>query len=322
MKRFHLVVSNYRRLKSFTSNFHRVQNFDSSRDAIYILDCSPEPDWREELEEADRLAEFGLSWGENLFFLYRRNWGVNHGAQLDYFRCIRDDLVKAPTFVAFLQMHYFDLENHVKEDTFPEGSVYDLNEIETKFEDPDVGCVFFARYGVRIATSNPIRDAENEFAGDGETLVEGAVRRSFIIDGGNFIARPEHFLKWFDENPGALTHGDGSYGFSIAWEDRLHRILYDQGVTWIDLSRKVRYRAIADVDRIENELGYKISKLWYDHRIWYFFYGRDLWRYWPLPFGSFVRYLWKYFQIARKYPRDTSISFHFPLRLEDDYRTN
>lgn len=317
MNRFHLVVSNYRRLESFTANFHRIQKFDPSQDAIYIFDCSPEPEWKAELGQASKLTDFGLRWGENLFFIYRRNWGVNHGAQLDYFRCLLDGVIAAPTYMAFVQMHYFDLVNHVKEDTFPEGAAYDLSEIEREFEnDRDIGCVFFARYGIRIAASNPLYDAKKEFYGDGETLIPGAVRRSFLIDGGNFISRPELFLSWFAKHPGFLTHGDGTYAFSIAWEDRLHRILYDQGIVWSDLSRHLHYKTIEDVDQIENQLGCKISKLWYDHRIWYFFYGQDLWKYWPLPFGSFLRYLRTYFQILFKYPRNNSITFHTPTGFE------
>ena len=311
MNRFHLVVSNYSRLESFTENFHRIQNFAPSQDAIYIFDCSPERET--ELSKAGKLTEFGLRWGENLFYIYRRNWGVNHGAQLDYFRCLRDGVIAAPTYVAFLQMHYFDLVNHVKEDTFPEGATYDLNEIKREFEgDPRIGCVFFARYGIRIATSNPIWAAKHEFFGDGEKLIAGAVRRSFLIDGGNFISRPELFLNWFNQHPKFLTRGDGSYGFSIAWEDRLHRILYDQHIIWSDLSRNLRYSTVEEVDRIENQLGCKISKLWYDHRIWYFFYGQDLWKYWPIPFGSFLRHLLTFVRIWFEYPKDTSITFHNP----------
>ena len=217
-----------------------------------------------------------------------------------------------------MQDHYLDLKNSVKEDTIPEGIIFDLDDIFNRLEeDETIGCAFYARYGVRIVVSNPIIDVNKEFFGDGEDLLPGAVRRSFLVDGSNFIVRPELYLKWFAQHPNYLTKGDGSYGFSIVWEDRIGRILYDQGIIWLDLRRNLKYKTIEDVDAIENQLGQKISKLWYDHRIWYFFYGRDLYRYWPLPLSSFFRHLRMYIKLSTKYSKDISINFLQPQELKN-----
>ena len=71
--RLHIVVSNYKRLFCFVDNFRRIQGFDGQRDRVIIFDCSPDPDWREQLAIADRLTSFGLRWGDNLYFVRRRS---------------------------------------------------------------------------------------------------------------------------------------------------------------------------------------------------------------------------------------------------------
>jgi hypothetical protein len=313
MKRFHIIVTNFKRIISFIDNFRIMQGFDPEQDSIYIFDSSPESDYRSELMIANRLCVQGLEWGRNMFFVRRRNWGNNLGADLDYLRCLNVGLIESPKYCVFMQDHYLDLKNYVKEDTLPEDIVFDLNRIFNKFEeDETIGCVFYGRYGIRIVTSNPITNAHKEFFGDREDLIPSAVRRSFLIDGSNYVTRPELYMKWFDKHPEYLTKGDGSYGFIIVWEDRIGRILYDQGITWFDMGRNLRFKTIEDVDRIEKRLGRKISKLWYDHRIWYFFYGRDLQFYWPFPYRSFIRYLKIYLANLEKYPRGTTLTFEKP----------
>jgi len=311
--RFHIIVQNYKRLSSFINNFFRIHSLDLKRDRIYIFDCSPESIWKSELETANTLCSYGLEWENNLFFVRRRNWGMNLGGHLDYFRSLWSGKIPKPQYVAFMQEHFLDQDNYVKEDTLPANSRYDLDQIEEKFlSDIKIGCVFHARYGVRVATSNPIIEGSREFFGDGEILIDRAVRRGFLVDGGNFIVRPELYLKWFAANPKYLTTGDGSYGFTIVWEARLGKILYDLNIKWCDLSRNLEYTTITELDLLEKNLSNKVSKLWYDHRIWYFFYGRDQQFYWPLPKRSFVRYLKIYLENQNTYPRDTTLTFEKP----------
>ena len=141
--------------------------------------------------------------------------------------------------------------------------------------DPDIGCAFFARYGIRINTSNPVTERKNEFWGDGAKLVPKAKRTTLFVDGGNFIARPQLYLSWFKAHPRYLTQGDGSFPFCIVWETRMGKILYDQGIKWVDMYRDIEYSTIEYLDAIEASCGEKVSMLWYDNRVWCFFYGRD-----------------------------------------------
>ncbi|NVM22068.1 MAG: hypothetical protein HWN68_09860 [Desulfobacterales bacterium] len=313
MDRFHIVVSNCRRIFCLVDNFQRIRGLDGQRDRVYIFDCSPDPDWREQLAIADRLNSFGLRWGENLHFVRRRNWGLNEGALLDYFRCLTNATIPVPAYVAFVQEHYLDTKCFVKEDTIPEDAAYDLDQIEAKFQsDPDIGCAFHARYGIRVCTSNPVAERKREFCGDGTELLPGAKRRGFCVDGGNFIVRPQPYLDWFKAHPRYLTQGDGSYGFTHVWEVRKGQILYDRGIKWADMYRNIEYSTIEELDALEASRGEKVSMLWYDNRVWYFFYGRDLQRYPPTPLLSVLMYLPQYLRHLIFHSRDTRLEFVQP----------
>lgn len=311
--RFHVVVSNYNRLSCFVENFSRLRGFDPLRDRLYILDCSDEDSWREQLAIAGKLTARGLRWSESLFFIRRRNWNVNHGAQLDYIRCLRDELIPVPLCTAFMQEHYLDLERFVKEDTLPADAVYDLDAIAAELEaDPKLGCVFFARYGVRVSVSNPVRKRNSEFFGDAKELLPGARRRCFCIDGGNFTVRPQLYLNWFEQRPRQLTRGNGTYGFAHAWEVRLGKILYDQHITWLDMYRGLRYASVEELDEVEAKREQPASLLWYDHRGYFFYYGRDIQRYLPLPLIQLKPYLKQYIKQTLRHPRDTRLVFVSP----------
>ena len=324
MDRFHIVVANCERLSSFTENFHLITNFDPERDRVYIFDCqrrtrnlhsSSEPE-RPQVAVADTLTAHGLEWGTNLFFVKRRNWGEICGAQLDYFRCLLDGTIPLPEYSSFMQEHYLDQQRYVNVDTLPEGTVYDLGRFDEGFQsDPSVGCVFSTRYGIRVSTSNP--DSIGSFVGgDRSELLPAAVRRFFFVDGANFACRPQLYINWFSRHPNELTAGDGSYGFVLAWEAKMGKLLYDQQVTWVDLYRDARYRTIADVDAIEECRGEKISLLWYDCRHYYFFYGRDQQVYPPTPLRPLLRYAVKnYLPGLIRYSRDKRLTFVNPDSL-------
>ena len=262
---------------------------------------------------ADRLTSSGLRWGENLHFIRRRNWNMNLGAQLDYFRCLLDERIPTPAYAAFMQEHHLDPDRFVKEDTIPDGAVYDLDLIEAEFQsDPNVGCVFLARYGMRVSASNPVNERGKDFCGDGTELLPRARRRCFCIDGGNFIVRPQLYLDWFSAHPGSLTRGDGSYGCALVWEVRLGKILYDQRIEWVDLRRHLTYSTIEQLDVIEESLAQKVSMLWYDSRVYSLFYGSDVQSYPPTPLAPVLRYLRQYARHALSHSRDTRLVFVQP----------
>jgi hypothetical protein len=308
MDRFHIVVANYKRLFCFVDNFQRIQGFDGQRDRVVIFDCSPDPDWQEQLAIADRLTSFGLRWGDNLYFVQRRNWIRDQGAQLDYFRCLIDQRIPMPNYAACMQEHYLDLKRFVKEDTIPEDAVYDLDQIEAKFRsDPDIGCAFFARYGIRVSTSNPSTDEKSW--GDGTVLHPKAKRRCFLVDGSNHIVRPQLYLNWFKVHPRRLTQG---CDVRNVWEVRLGKILYDQGIKWADMYRNIEYSTIEELDAIEASRGEKVSMLWYDNRAWFFFGGRDMQPYPPTPVIPVLRYSIRYLYNWIFCSRDTRLTFVQP----------
>jgi hypothetical protein len=312
MDRFHIVVSNFERLPCFVDNFQTIRGFDGKRDRVYILDCSPNPEWRDQMAVADHLTGLGLRWGENLHFIRRRNWNMNLGAQLDYIRCLQDQKIPTPAYVAFMQEHYLDLKRFVKEDTLPDETVYDLDLIAAEFEsDTNVGCVFLARYGIRVTASNPVEERGREFFGDGTELLPGARRRYFHVDGGNFIARPQLYLDWFKDHPRFLVRGNGTYGFALVWEARLGKILYDQQIEWVDLHRHLKYSTIEQLDAIERSLARKASMLWYDHRRYTRFYGSDMEKY-PLTVASVWLHIRRDLKHSLFHSRDTRLVFEQP----------
>jgi len=308
MDRFHIVVANHQRLFCFVDNFHRILNFDILRDRVYIFDCSPDVEWQKQLAIAEKLSNFGLLWGENLFFVRRRNWIRDQGAHLDYVRCLRGGQIHPPQFVAFMQDHYLDEKRYIKEDSIPENAVYDLDKIENKFSrNLDVGCIFFSRFGIRISASNIYLD--NRHWGDGENLFPGAERRCLFVDGNNQVIRPQLYLNWFNTFPRQLMP---KCDITNVWEVRLGKILFDQGITWVDMYRDIEYSKISDIDAIEKLRGEKVSKLWYDNRVLFFFGGRDMHKYPPMPVIPIFRYLFNCLRSYLFHPRDATLEFVLP----------
>jgi hypothetical protein len=50
MKRFNILVLNYKRLHSFLNNFDKISGFDRLRDKITILSCSPSTEERQQVK--------------------------------------------------------------------------------------------------------------------------------------------------------------------------------------------------------------------------------------------------------------------------------
>lgn len=291
MDRFHIVVSNYKRLFSFVENFHKIKNFQADRDRLYILDCSPEEDWAAELEAARQLSAYALEWGKSVFFIRRRNWAQNFGALLDYYRWSLAGNIPAAAYHFFMQEHYLDTERFLNADSIPDGFDLDLNAIEQVFvADREVGCAFATRQGIRVSVSQPylIQDPPLGLEGrehapfkdhDGyylHHLVEGGVRRYFFTDGGNGVVRAEPYVDYFRAHPDLLVEGDGSFGFCVVWEERLGKILGDLGMKWVDLYNRAIFRNLDELDAVEARLGRRISGLWYENMNWIYYYGYDL----------------------------------------------
>jgi len=291
MDRFHIVVSNYKRLSGFVDNFHKIRNFNPQRDRVFILDCSPEGEWHNELETARRMVDYGLTWGKNVIFVRRRNWAQNFGAVLDYYQWLLKGYIRPVSYNFFMQEHYLDTERSVNVDTIPDNCTIDLDAVEQLFySDMEIGCAFMSRLGVRVGVSmpgvsdlpalglegredTPFKDTDGAYL---YQLAPGGVRRAFFTDGGNYIARPEPFLDYFRKYPDRLVEGNGGFGFCVVWELRLGQILCDLGLKWVDLYHGVNFRNLDELDAIEARLGRKISSYWYQNMNWIYYYGYDL----------------------------------------------
>lgn len=311
MDRFHIVIANYQRLDQFVSNLAKLKNLNLKQDRIYILDCSPKSQERDQWKQANRLTNQGFHWNQNLFFIKRRNWNLNHGAHQEYLYALLSGVIPVPRYSFFLQDHYLNTEEDVKSDTIPHGIILDLDQIEKTFlKDSDVGCQFAARNGIRTVYANFNRWAQTYLWGDEETIAhlypqkevvkqgthrwhtQVSIQRpfSFYVDGGNFFTKPELYLNHFRSNPKQLISGDGSYGMAHVWEVELGKILFDQEKVWVDLANHISFRNPEELARRENKERKSFSKPWMINRVWYFFYGQHQQPHGPWPLSLVGRY--------------------------------
>lgn len=304
MDRFHLVVANYNKIHLFISNIRKIKHLSQKFDKIFIFDCSSSSKQSKEVKEVRKLEESGFFLGKNVFFIARRNWNVNHGAQLDYLREVISTRISPAQYIFFLQDHFLDTKHFVKEDTIPNHLILDLNDIEKLFiKMKDLGCIFASRNGIRISVNNYTDKEwgdEKTFKALKDKKICIKDERNFFVDGGNFIIRSKYFIDWFKNKQELLIKGDGSYGFAHVWESRFGWILYNQGIRWYDLVYKISYRSINELVKIEEVRKRKFSKVWFDNRLWYWFYGKDFRCRYHIPLlekilfiliSSFFRYL-------------------------------
>ena len=124
--RIDIVVANKNRIDLFWNSLDTIKNFDPKIDRIIVMDCSDNS--LEELSKSKKYLDFfELKMNYNFLFFKRRNWNMNHGAQLDYLRLILDEKISKPNYTFFLQDHYLDKNTAVHGDTIPTNFVYDLN---------------------------------------------------------------------------------------------------------------------------------------------------------------------------------------------------
>src|SRR5580700_1621269 len=105
MKRFDIVVANFKKIEYFYENFSKLRHFDPQNDRIIVLDCSPTRG-----EQLSKLAKFCQTAGltKSLLFIARKNWLFNHGAQLDYINYLNSLVIERPQLCYFMQEHYLD----------------------------------------------------------------------------------------------------------------------------------------------------------------------------------------------------------------------
>ncbi|MFY0651339.1 MAG: hypothetical protein JXQ96_04865 [Cyclobacteriaceae bacterium] len=289
MNRFHIVVANCNRAEIFAESFNLINGFDPSLDQVIVMDCSENPE-----AELMKLTSVSRSISEDaMHFFCRRNWNLNHGAQLDYIRLIVENQIDEPEIVFFLQDHYLNTSTLVNDDTIPDEFVIDLDSIHRLFHDNEVGCAYASRNGIRVSCISSWNNSKNIWGDNFDEIRDILQPRCFCVDGGNFFVKIQLYLNYFNNYKNRLFEGDGSYEFCHVWEVRLGSILYDQNILWFDLYNNVCFKNISELRSLEAQKKRVLSKIWVENRVWMFFYGQDLSFLWPFPFFKIVLQLLK-----------------------------
>src|SRR5262245_1456037 len=79
MKRFNIVVLNYKRLDAFINNFHKLTNLSKNLDRITVLSASPSD------EEQLALERLQKNTGIQVKYIPRNNFGIDQYARVEYF---------------------------------------------------------------------------------------------------------------------------------------------------------------------------------------------------------------------------------------------
>src|SRR5262245_48263973 len=106
MKRFNILVLNYKRIHSFLNNFNKIGGFDRLRDKITIMSCSPST------KERQLVEAFSEKYHLPMTYIVRPNFGIDQGARVEYFSGIIDDFraILDTEYIFHFQDHYLDTE--------------------------------------------------------------------------------------------------------------------------------------------------------------------------------------------------------------------
>jgi hypothetical protein len=260
--RFDIVVSNYEKIDLFLDNISKIKNFDRNLDRIVIMDCSDDPS-----RELEKLANFKFFSEYKFIFFSRRNWNLNHGAQLDYVWLINNNAISQSQYIFFMQEHYLNTEILVKSDTIPDGQILDLHLIEGRFNKDPRQVVFNSRFGFRVSampTYTPFDDYKNM----------ECFPISFVVDGGNFFIVSEYLQAYFKNREYLIKQGNGRYSFCHVWETRLTKIFYEDGFSFFELSRGLSFSTIGELLNVYPE-PCDVWRYAYQSKQAWLLYGRD-----------------------------------------------
>jgi hypothetical protein len=260
--RFDVVVSNFEKIELFLENISKIKNLDRKLDRIVIMDCSNDPQ-----RELEKLTSFKSFSEFNFLFFSRRNWNLNHGAQLDYVWLINHNIITQPKYISFMQEHYLNTEILVKSDTIPAGQTLDLDLVEDRFCQDPRQIIFNSRFGFRVSAmpkQTPFDDYKNM----------ESFPISFVVDGGNFFVVSDYLQTYFKNREYLIKHGNGRYSFCHVWETRLTKIFYDDGFTFFELSRGLSFATIVELLNVYPE-PCDVWRYAYQSREAWLLYGRD-----------------------------------------------
>jgi hypothetical protein len=195
-KRFLIAVFNHGRIESLTANIRKIVDLDFKLDTLLVLDSSEDMD-----DQKAALAAYcehsGLNFGVDVMFKPRTNWGLAEGGRVDFAADLRRQPVQH-SFVLQFQDHYLD--------TTSEYSVWPAGKVDLEGKD-----ISGEVKGDCIKSGQTI-----ELDGYAKLLSEGSAdvlyssqngiglfpywqENFFCIDGVNFAASIDTFLKIFDE---------------------------------------------------------------------------------------------------------------------------
>lgn len=234
VKRFDIVVLNYKRIESFFSNFDKIINFNTLKDRITILSSSPS------VEEAEKIDEFSIKNGLRIRYLVRENRGIDQLARCEYFSgqigSIQANLEY--NYIFQMQDHYLDTTSNyskygpelcftIKGDVVPNKTVFDLNLIENLFSYKNLSLAFCDRL-------NPC-------------WFELGNKKYIAPNGGNFIIKSTKIL----ENSSQCfikelaKSCDNSYDWAVFTEFMWGYIFFKEGERIFDLKRNKLFTRFA-----------------------------------------------------------------------------
>jgi hypothetical protein len=270
-----VVVANRNRTETFIESLENLKGFSRDRDRMIIMDCSGDSRLEhKKLLNFFETSDFGGQGPIDLRFFGRKSWGFDHGARLDYLSLLNRRTLDIPRLTFFMQDHYLNQDSYVNSDTLPAGQSIDLNLCGDLLDLDNRQVLFNSRYGFRISASNPSLDP----LFSNMSMQSGSQNVSFLIDGTNMILDPTYLLNYFAENPEMLISGDGTYAFAVAWETRISKILYDQGLTFTELSRGISVNSIEKL-LASYPLPCETWCFYYHLPTAFEIYGKDIYRY-------------------------------------------
>jgi len=330
MVRFDIVVANRDRTEVFWKGWSSFKNFDVKQDRIVFLNTSHDP-MRELAICRYYLDLYGIS-ECNFVFLVRRSWNSVFGMIADYTRLVGEGVMTPANYAFFMQDHYVCKTEFVAGDTLPENAFLDFDEMNALFKTDQKLVMSSGKYGFRLISAVPEelsgKDFESYDGLDGlpkEGLpwifmpgklgsilnekystdhfiyyhggyhIKGATDIGIAFDGLNFCCDPKYIVNHYQKNKHLYFAGMGDYGEALVWEARIGKILYDQGLGFYELSRKVMVKNTEELKKLDPNPGTVVDKtLWnyfYTSPLFYaFHHGDDVWPYRKKKTEAYDRY--------------------------------
>lgn len=314
MTRIDVVVANHGRVELFLDSFERLVGFSNLTDRIVILDSSA--DFQTERKKIEDWHSKQTFQQIKVLIVRRRNWNLNHGAQMDYIRAVFQGQIKCPEFSFFMQDHYLDPAKFVKGDSSPADFSFDLNE--------------WVNYGrnnpnsVQFCTRNPIfgfyekrkvaqsfldrylkqKNASSEFDKVSSSVEvyneEYLTLVTLSISGGNFFVNPVLYKDAYLSDPKRFVRGVGSYSFCHVWEARICKFLFDQDTLFVDKNKGATLKK----NLIRNNTSVNVWPIFLPA---YFFFGRDIYRVRKISIKEFLKEVKAFLLYLPKYERSRKL---------------